>query len=86
MKKITINVTFNKWGHGNINVVPSNYKQWDPVQSSSQDYNLDSGEYTILFDTVTGGGGSIVVTHNENIIAQGNLDTGLYSGHLRITI
>ena len=53
MKKITITVEFNQWGHGFINVIPSNFNQWNPIQSSSNDYNLDPGEYSITYLTAT---------------------------------
>lgn len=85
MKKITINVTFNMWGHGSINIIPSTYKEWDPTVSSSQDYNLDPGDYTILYDTVTGNGGSISVT-GITPSPSDTLSKGMYSGHFRITI
>ena len=87
MKKITITVVFNQWGHGYINVIPSNYNQWNPVNSSSMDYNLDSGDYTFTYNTVTGGGGSISIADSAgNILANNTLATGMDQGNFRLTI
>ena len=86
MEKITINLIFDQWGHGSINVIPTNYKQWDLTESGIATYNLDSGSYTILYDVVTGNGGKIVVTKNGGYLAEDVLSEGIYSGHFRITI
>ena len=87
MKKITITVTFNQWGHGYINVIPTNYKEWDPTESSSQDYNLDPGDYTIIYNTVTGGGGAIIVTDDTGATLGNNaLAKGMDQGNFRLTI
>lgn len=87
MKKITIKAEFLMWGHGSFNVIPSSFVQWNAIVSSSQDYNLDTGKtYTIVYDTVTGGGGTVTILDGANVIASDNITAGMYSGHLRITI
>jgi len=86
MKKITITVVFNQSGHGFINVIPTNFAQWNPNQSSSNDYNLDPGDYSITYMTATQGGGSITVTENGNTIASSQLSSGTDGGNFTITI
>jgi len=87
MKKITISVNFNEWGHGYINVIPTNYNEWDPTSSSSQDYNLDPGDYSFTYNTVTGNGGSIVITDETGTQLGNNaLAAGMDQGNFRLTI
>jgi hypothetical protein len=87
MKKITITVVFNEWGHGYINVIPTNYVQWNPVASDKNEYNLDPGSYTITYNTVTGDGGSITITdHNGNVLASQPLEPGMDQGYFKLTI
>ena len=86
MKKITISVVFNQSGHGFINVIPSSFNQWNPVQTSSNDYNLDPGDYFITYLTATEGGGSITVTENGNTLANSALAIGVDGGNFSISI
>jgi hypothetical protein len=86
MKKITITVVFNQSGHGFINVIPTNFTQWNPVQSSSNNYNLDPGDYLITYLTATENGGSITVTENGSVLAGSQLSGGADGGNFTITV
>ena len=86
MKKITISVVFNQWGNGSINVIASTYPQWDPDQSSSQDYDLVPGDYSVTYLTSTKNGGSITVTENGNKIGSALLQPNDDGGNIDITV
>lgn len=88
MKKIKIKVVFNQWGHGYINIIPSHYAQWNLTESSEREYNLDPGDYTITYNTVTGSGGTIEVIDDEtgSEIASSDLNAGIDQGYFAITI
>jgi len=86
MKKITISVVFNEWGNGFIQIVPSDYPQWKPNQSSSQDFELEPGDYSVTYMTSTGNGGSITVTENDNQLASCKLKPNDDAGSLDITV
>ena len=87
MKKITISVVFNQWGHGYVNIIPSNYNEWDPTTSSSMDFNLNPGDYSFTYSTVTGGGGTISITDNTGaVLASNPLAAGMDQGNFRLTI
>jgi len=87
MKKITISVEFKQWGHGFINIIPSDFKEWDPTVTSSKTFNLDPGDYTITYSTVTGGGGSISITDDTGAeLASNDLAAGMDTGNFRLTI
>jgi hypothetical protein len=86
MKKITISVVFHQTGHAYVDVVPSNYNQWKPVQSSSINYNLDPGDYYVAYTTYTDGGGSIKVTEGDTELGSQQLAVGLDGGNILFTI
>ena len=86
MKTITISVSFNISGHAAINVIPTNYNQWTPSQSSSNDYNLSTGTYSITYFTATQAGGTIEVTEGGAVLASFPLSVGVDGGNFDIVI
>ncbi|MEO8884837.1 MAG: hypothetical protein ABI367_02170 [Mucilaginibacter sp.] len=87
MKKITITAVFNHWGHGYIDIVPAGYREWEANESSSREYNLASDDYTIVYNTVTGGGGSVIVTDETGAtIGINELAQGMDQGNFRLSI
>jgi hypothetical protein len=86
MKTITILVEFNISGHGAINVIPSSFGQWMPVQTSSNTYDLPPGTYTITYLTATQGGGKIEVSDNTGVLASFPLAIGVDGGNFTIVV
>jgi len=89
MKKITITVVFNVSGHGNIGLIPTNFSQWTVNGTSSRDFNLDPGDYTITYLMATAspvGGGSITITEGGRQLGNVVLSTGVDGGTIDITV
>jgi hypothetical protein len=86
MKKITINVVFNVSGHGNIGVIPTHFGQWTINTSSSRDFNLDPGDYSVTYLIATANGGSITVTGGDTELGEAILTPGVAGGNLDITV